>query len=416
MRLTRVLQCFSGREPLDIDPVLDSELGVSIPGMLKDRRIAVAVGSRGIDNLPRIVSGVVRFLRAKGADPFIIPAMGSHGGATADGQRAVLESLGISSQTMGVPVLSSMDTVEIPAGDLRNRIFMDRHAYQSDGVILINRVKPHTDYRASFESGLVKMAVIGLGKHEQAREIHRYGLAGLVELLPRTAERILDTGKILLGIAVVENARDQICLIKAIPPQEMIQSEPGLLNIAYDNMPSLPVDDIDILMVDQLGKNISGTGIDPNIIGRLKIPGHPDPPRPRIKMIIINDLTEESHGNAAGIGLGDIITRRLYDKIDPVSTYENVITSNFLERAKIPLVAENPRRAVEIARRAAGPLLPEQERIVRIKNTLSLEEIFLSPLLVKEARDQLEEVLGSEEIFDPSGELLPFQKASKASR
>ncbi len=237
-----------------------------------------------------------------------------------------------------------------------NPVFMDKNAYESDGVILINRIKPHTDYHAKYESGLVKMAVIGLGNEKQASAIHSYGVYGLSTLIPLTAKQIFSTGKILGGIALVENAYDDTMLVNVLKTDDFFEQEPVLLDIARKNMPALPVNDIDVLIIDQMGKDISGVGIDTNIIGRTKIVGQEEPENPNIKAIMVLDLTDHSHGNAIGIGLSDVITKKLYDKIDFSATYSNAVTSSFLERAKIPIVADNDKEAFEIALRSCGYL------------------------------------------------------------
>lgn len=408
LKLVKVKQKFRVDKIPDIKAAVEKEIkkcGIKIG---KGERIAIAVGSRGIANLRVMVKKLINIVKTAGAKVFIVPAMGSHGGATAKGQCEILASLGITAKNLNVPVKSSMEVVELPSRGLMNRLFMDKYAYHSDGVILINRVKPHTDYICPYESGLCKMSVIGLGNHLQALEIHRFGVKGLKEYIPASAKKIFSMGKIILGLAVVENALDETCIIKALKPEDILNREPGLLKEAYRNMPSLPVGKIDILIVDRLGKNISGTGMDPNIIGRLKIYGMAEPVKPDIKKIIVTDLTPESHGNALGIGFADLITERLYGKINISNTYENVITSNFLERGKIPLVAKSVQEAFDIARRAAGPLQSDKERIVRIKDTLNLEEVYVSEAIYKEIKEEVVVLGDPVDTFDSVGELLPF--------
>jgi len=284
---------------------------------------------------------------------------------------------------------------------------MDRHAWESDGVILINRIKPHTDFHGLFESGLVKMSVIGLGKEKQAYAMHCFGIHGLRDLIPPSSQRILATGKILLGIAIVENAYDETGLIEAIPANEIFAREPGLLALAKENMPRLPVDALDVLIVDQLGKNISGAGIDTNIIGRLRIDGEPEPPSPRIRSIVVTDLTPETHGNACGMGLADVVTRRFADKIDFKTTNTNIITSGFLERGKLPVVADSDRHAFEIALRAAGCRDVENARVIRIRDTLHLSDLLVSPAVLNEIKGgpNIEPVGDPIDLFDHSNAL-----------
>ena len=383
-KLIRIKQKFQDNR---LDDVIGSTAGElkKIGGSIKPgSRIAIAAGSRGIRNLAQVVAEAVRFIRSKNATPFIIPAMGSHGDATAEGQRGVLESYGITEDAMGAPVLSSMEVVELPFSDSPVKIYMDRYAYDSDGVILINRIKPHTDFHGRYESGLVKMAVIGLGKEKQASAIHDYGVYGLSDLIPEVAKRVLSTGKILGGIGLVENAFDETMMVRFLKGGEFMDIEPVLLDVARKNMPSLPVNDIDVLIIDKMGKDISGVGIDPNIIGRIKITGQKEPEKPVIKAIMVSDLTDASHGNATGVGLADVITRKLYDKIDLSATYVNAVTSSFIERAKIPVIAANDREAFSIALRSCGHLTGGNERIMRIKSTLHLDEIYISESILAE--------------------------------
>jgi hypothetical protein len=385
-QLAKIRQHFNNNSLPDIKGALSLELGRLRHLIKPGSRIAIAVGSRGIRNLALVVKEVADFIKENNAYPFIIPAMGSHGDATAEGQVAILEGYEITRKTMGVPVISSMEVVELDRGDSPVAVFMDRNVYESDGVILIGRIKPHTDFHDKYESGLVKMSVIGLGKEKQASAIHAYGVYGLSKLIPLVAKQIFLTGKILGGIALVENAYDDTMLVKALKTDEFFDQEPVLLDIARRNMASLPVNDIDVLIIDQMGKDISGVGIDTNIIGRIKITGQKEPDYPSIKAIIISDLTRASHGNAVGVGLADVITRKLYDKIDFSSTYKNAVTSSFLERAKIPVIAGSDKEAFEIALRSCGYLRKDEEKIVRIKDTLHLDEIYISQTILNSIR------------------------------
>lgn len=359
--------------------------GVQIP---RGAHITIAVGSRGIANLSVIVRTVVQCVKAMGGIPFIIPAMGSHGGATAEGQKKVLESYGITETTMNVPIKSAMEVVELPADGLPNKVYMDKLAYASGGTIVINRVKVHTAFHGDIESGLMKMCVIGLGKHKGALELHRYGLKGLRELIPPTARQILKHGKILLGLALAENAYEETALIQAVLPANFERTDQRMLQWVRANMPKLPVNQIDVLLVEEFGKHISGTGLDVNIIGRLKIAGEPEPESPRITSIILLDLPEKSHGNANGMGLADVVTRRFFEKINFQATYENVLTTGFLERGKLPVVAETEAQALEFALKACGINDPNQARIIRIKNTLVLDELWASLKVIEDLQGQ----------------------------
>jgi len=376
-----------------------------------DSRVAIAVGSRGIDSLAVIVRAAVSHVKQRGGVPFVVPAMGSHGGATAEGQREVLCGYGITEQSVGAPIHSSMEVAELPSGDLPVGVFMDRRAWGSDGVILINRIKPHTDYHGPYESGLVKMAVIGLGKHRQALEIHRYGVHGLRDLIPQCAKVILESEKILCGIGIVENAHDKACLIEALPGDQVLTREPTLLEQARQRMPSLPVEDIDVLVIDRMGKDISGCGVDPNIIGRIRIQGEQEPDSPRIKSIVVTDLTDASHGNALGTGLADVITRRLYEKIDLDVTYENAYTSSFLERAKLPVIAPTAAQALDFALRSCGAIPAGEERIIWIRDTLHLCELYVSAIVLREVSPSPEIETAGEPVamFDSEGGLVSWR-------
>ena len=410
IRLVKLRQKFDATELADPAAVLREQLNsldsVIHPGI----RVALAVGSRGIANLSAIVKSVCEYVSRRGASPFIVPAMGSHGGATAEGQREILRLYGICEETMGVPVRASMDVVALPQGDLPHGIFMDRHAYETDAVILINRIKPHTDYHGRYESGLMKMALIGLGKLEGALAVHQFGVRGLREMLGPGALQVLAAGKIVAGVGLVENALHNTMIVKVMRADQIPAEEPALLAAAAAAMPHLPVDDIDVLIIDRMGKNISGVGIDTNIIGRISVRGQADPESPRIKAIMVSDLTDESHGNAVGVGLADVITQKLYDKIDRRETYRNTITSGFMERGKIPIVAEHDRAAFEIALRSCGHTPAGHERIVRLLDTLSLQEMYVSKPIAAALRNSSHiEVFGQEtDLFDELGTLSTF--------
>ncbi len=373
-------------------------------------RIAIAVGSRGIADIVEIVRDVAEWVRGQGAEPFIVPAMGSHGGATAQGQERILRDYGVTEASTGAPVLSGMAVVELPQGTLPVKAYFDRKAFQADATIAINRIKVHTDYHGPYESGLMKMLVIGLGKQAQATAIHTHGVRGLREVIPQVARQILAHANVIMGVAIVENAYDQTMLVRAIPAQEIPDREPGLLAVARVNMPSLPVDELDILIIDEMGKDISGAGIDTNIIGRMMIAGEPEPDAPRIASIVVRDLTDVSRGNAVGVGLADVITRRLFEKINLKTTYANLITSTFLERGKIPIIAEDDLEAIGFAWRTAGSKAGDEVKVARIRNTLQLAEMYVSPAVLNEIRDDdAIEVTGpTVEPFDSAGELFPF--------
>ncbi|MDW7658665.1 MAG: DUF362 domain-containing protein [Bacillota bacterium] len=406
-KLIKVRQSFPTNQLTDIERTVRQEIdrvGLLItPGA----HIAITVGSRGIANLDRIVRATVDAVKARSASPFIIPAMGSHGGATAAGQTDVLAGYGITEAAVGAPVRSSMEVVELPQGSIGHKLYQDKLAYEADGIIVLNRVKVHTDFHGNTESGLLKMCVIGLGKHKQALAVHRYGVHGIRDLLPAAAEQIIRSSKIILGLGIVENAYDQTSVIRAVLPQEMRQEEMKLLDICRQNMPKLPIDQLNLLIVDQMGKEISGSGMDTNIIGRMAIRGEPEPVVPDIRTLVVTDLSAATHGNASGMGLADFITKRLQEKIDFQATYENILTSTFSERGKMPIVAETDRQAVGFAMRTWGPVDPEDAAIARIRDTLHLEYLYVSRPVLNQCA-QLEQLGDEQEQFDADGTLRPF--------
>ncbi len=343
--------------------------------------VAVTAGSRGISQIPEILRLIVNRIKYYGGKPIIVPAMGSHGGATSDGQTSLLAELGIFEETVGAPIVSSMDVVEI--GSLRNGmpVYMDKIAFQSDAIIVVNRIKPHPDFTSRYQSGLAKMTAIGLGKQAGADTIHRYGAYGLIELIPQAARLIVEKSPIVGGIAILENAYHEIATIKEVTPAGIAGDEEAkLLEMAYSLFPKIPLDDIDLLIVDELGKNISGTGMDAKTIGRVKVFGSQEPESPKIRTIVVLDITKESHGNAVGIGLADVTTQSVFERIDFESMYINSLTSGItgIQRAFIPIVAPNDRLAIYSALRACGRPDLQNARIVRIKNTLELELLDIS--------------------------------------
>ncbi len=373
-------------------------------GLKPGGRVAITAGSRGIANISLILRTVVDEVRARGFDPFLVPAMGSHGGATAQGQLALLAELGVTPERVGAPIHATMDVVELGQTEDGVPVYLDAHAAQADGIIVVNRVKPHTSFIGAVESGLHKMIAIGLGKERAAATLHGYGLRGLREFIPRVAQVTLARAPILLGLAILEDGYDQTTEIVGLTPPEIPAREPELLARAREMRARLPFDECDLLIVEQMGKDISGTGMDTAVIGRLYIRGEPDFPTPRIRWLVVLGLTPASHGNATGVGLADIITRRLYESIDLAATYKNVITSGFLERAKIPLIAETPQAAIDLALRLAG----RAPRVARIRDTLHLERIQVSEALLQAGPDHGDwEVITPPRAlrFDAQGEL-----------
>lgn len=409
LRTARVIRDRPRFELATLETSISSGL-MQLPPMNPGSEIAVAAGSRGVANIARITRATIDALKAMGIRPFIFPAMGSHGGATAEGQREVLASNGITEDSMGCPIRATMDVVELDSTNLEHPLYLDAFAAAADGILLVNRIKPHTDFHGPTESGLVKMSIIGAGKQRQAETMHNFGVRGLRDLIPLASERLISTGKIWGGIGIVENAYDETALVEIIAGNRIQEREPQLLDIARANMPSLPVDAIDVLIIDETGKNISGSGMDTNVIGRWYIPGEPEPETPRIRAIAVCDLTDESHGNAVGLGLADVITKRLSDKISIEKTNMNAITSGFMVRAKTPLAASSDAEAYRIALRTCTPLNPGSERVMRIRNTLHLSEVQVSAVISSEleGRDDIEWLGGFQPAFDDQGNLRPW--------
>ena len=371
--------------------------------------VAVTAGSRGIANIFQITATIIEELKKLGARPFIVPAMGSHGGATAEGQIEVLAGYGITEDSVGAPIRSSMEVVKI--GEIKDHVpvLMDKIALRSDAIVVVNRIKPHTSFRGPFESGLMKMLAIGLGKHEGASLVHSFGSRGLREMVPEAARVMMSKANFVLGVGILENAYDETARIVVLDPEDFEKEEPRLLEEARHLMPRLPFDEIDILIVDELGKNISGTGMDTNIIGRLLIRGEKEFEKPRINKIIVLDVTPASHGNTLGVGLADITTRRLVNKIDYHAMYTNALTAGFLNRVFVPFTCETDKEAIATAIGTFKRKDPGRLKVMRIKNTLKIERLYISkPLLQKaRARDDIQ-ILGEMEPmeFDVQGSLM----------
>jgi|YNPBryantNP2012_1023418.scaffolds.fasta_scaffold01292_9 hypothetical protein len=377
------------------------------PGM----SVAVTAGSRGIANIPLILATVVAELKRMAARPFLVPCMGSHGGATAAGQVEVLESLGITEATVGCPIRSSMEAVQIGVTAEGIPVFQDRLAFEADGIVVVNRIKAHTDFSGPVESGLMKMLTIGLGKHQGALAAHRHAIRYTYRaVIVSMAREIIRRAPLLFGLGVVENARDETAIVAAAWPEQFEEIEQSLLQRARAMMARLPFHQLDVLVVDRMGKEISGSGMDTNVLGRRIVFGEAEPESPRITRIAVCDLTAASHGNAIGIGLADFTTQRLADKIDRRQTYINGLTSGSPERARLPMVAANDREAVEWALLTCGAVDTARARLVRIQDTLHLERFYASEALWPEiAADPRLKVVGewAPLAFDAEGRLAP---------
>lgn len=350
-------------------------------------KIGITIGSRGITNIKLIAKEIISELKNLNASPFILPAMGSHGGANSEGQKDVLASYGITEKEMGVPIMASMDVIQIGKVE-ETPIYFSKVAMEADGILALNRVKMHTDFKSDLvESGMSKILAIGLGKAKGASSIHSLGVYGLKNVTPRAVELIITRAPIVQGIGILENSYDQTMKISFVPPEDIIRSDSELLKISKEAMPTLPIDELDVVIVQEIGKNISGTGFDTNVIGRLYINGEKEIEKPNIKRLVVFDITEESHGNALGIGLADVTTRQLINKINYKDMYTNAITSTFLNRAKIPIIADTEKEAVEIALKTCGRLEQNGLKLIIIKNTLNLEYLYVSKAVWNEIKD-----------------------------
>lgn len=387
-RMVRVKQLLdhSHYEPEEIPAIVHRELDRPEmrarirPGM----RVAVTCGSRGVANIAIITKAIVDFVKECGAEPFVFPAMGSHGGATAEGQIGILTGYGVTEDFLGCPILSSMEVVQV--GNREDNgwpVYVDKYAAEADGIILCGRVKAHTAFRGPYESGILKMAVIGMGKQKGAEQVHQDGFLKMGTDLPEIARVIFQNTNILGAVALGENAFDETCIIEGLLKEEIFDREPDILTRTKARLGKIFFDDIDVLVVDHIGKDISGDGMDPNITGRFAVP-HVQGEK-NVQHIAVLDLTEETHGNCNGLGLSDVTTARLVNKIDVDATYPNVVTSTVLCTPRIPLFARSDEDCIKIALRTCNFIDREHPRIVHIQDTMRLEEIEISEAMLEEA-------------------------------
>ncbi|MBX0293276.1 DUF362 domain-containing protein [Haloarcula nitratireducens] len=369
-----------------------------LDGLSEGDTVAVGVGSRGIHAIDDITRAVVERLAERGFDPVIVPAMGSHGGATPDGQREVLEALGITEAELDASIDARMDTervATVTVGETEMPVYLSVAALEADAVLVVNRVKAHTNFTGPVESGLTKMTVVGLGKQRGAKSFHSTAIAeGYLETLKPALSAIEDAAPLVGGIALVENFHEEIAHVEAVPAGSFIEREPALLERAYEEMPTLPIDDVDLLVVDELGKEISGAGMDTNVIGRYRVLNAPDPETPSIDIIYARGLTEATKGNGIGIGLADLTRKAALDQLDFRKTYANTFTSGSLAKGQLPVVAPDDEFALRAALSALGGYDPETVRILWIENTQDLGELHVSePVLadLPEAATVLEE-------------------------
>lgn len=417
--LVLLRQRFPRPRVADRDVAIRAALEVSsaLTALQPGARVAVAVGSRGVADIALIVTALVAQLRQRQLDPFIVPAMGSHGGATDDGQREVLRSLGVTPEQVGAPIVSSLDVDAL--GTLPNGlpVYIDRAAHGADGIVVVNRIKPHTDFGAAIESGLAKMIAIGLGKHAGALAVHSWGIAGLAEHIPAVAQHVVARAPFVLGLAVIENAYDEVAEIVGVPPEGFGgEIERELLVRAKSLMARLPWDTLDVLVVDTLGKDLSGSGMDTNIIGRMRMVDEPKPTATSITNIVALDITDGSHGNAIGVGLADFMPLRLAQRIDFQAMYTNAITAGVISgnSCKLPMLLATDRDAIAAALHMCGQPDLRTVRFARTPSTLNLEYLLASPSAVATLRAGSDvEVVGAPLPFalQPDGAVLPFAVA-----
>ncbi len=410
--MVRIKQHFNTSPVKDIPARVRAELARIQPEKIiaRGNTVAITAGSRGIANLAVVLGEIVRELKKIGAKPFIIPAMGSHGGATPEGQKKILEHYGVTQKSMGVPIKSSLSVVQIGSTPDGIPVYLDRNASKADHIVVVNRVKPHTDFKGKFESGLMKIMAIGLGKQKGADLYHNAIVRqGHYPVFLAVAREILQRCPIAFGVALVENQRDETQIIRAIPAAEIEATEYQLLRKAKRLFPRIPVDPIDLLIVDQMGKEISGTGMDQNVIGRSVIPYHRPWTQTDIMRIFVRDLTADSEGNATAIGNADFTTKRLVDKIDRQATYMNAVTSSCPEAVRIPPYYDSDREVIDTALKTIGLVEPQNARIVHILDTLRLEEMYVSVAMLAEVEKRKDiSVIGSPGPmkFDAKGNLV----------
>lgn len=411
-RFYEVTVDFPRRDPVpDLVSTLTTLLeSLPLTGRLQpSQSVAVTAGSRGIADVVPVLATVVAFLKTRGAEPFLFPAMGSHGGATSEGQTAVLARLGITAESVGAPVRSSMETVHLATTPEGVPVYQDRLAHRTDWVVVVNRVKRHTGFAGATGSGMLKMLAVGAGKHLGAQTVHRHGVTlGYENAIVAAGRAALSRTRVLCGVGLIEDAYGKTAEVRACLPESLETTDRELLAASLPLTPKLPVDDLDLLVVDRMGKNISGTGMDTHVIGRIRTAGSPEPATPRIRRVFVRDLTPETGGNAIGVGLADFATDRLVDQIDLGATYTNCLTSQTPEKARIPVHYPSDRQCIERALETAGAVPTDELRIIRILDTLHLSRLVASEAVVHliESRPEVK-VLGEVPWqYDGDGNLL----------
>lgn len=404
-KMYKVRQIYDGQRIEDLVGHIKAQMSAMKGGeKYKDKRLAITVGSRGIPKLDLMVKTICSVLKEWGAKPFIVPAMGSHSGATAEGQLEMLATYNISETSMGVPILSSMEVVEYGAMPDGTPLFCDKYAWESDGIIVFNKVKPHTDFRGKHESGLAKMIAIGLGKHKGASIFHLKGFSCFPEALPEAANIFLEKAPVAFGVGLVQNAYDEICNVDFCEGKDIVKLDAELQEISKAKIPAFKFKQLNVLVIDEIGKNISGNGHDPNIVGRNNSGDFPEVLS--LQRLFIRGLTAESHHNGCGLSCADITTRRCLNDVDWVTSWINVVTANRLNGGRIPVYMNTDLEALRLALRTCDDIDFERPRVARIKNTLHMDEIWVSEALYEEikTRDDIEFIDGPFEFeFDADG-------------
>jgi len=364
---------------------------------IEGKKIGITVGSRGINNIVSIIKTISEFIISKGGITYLIPSMGSHGSGIIDGQLAILKSLGITEKSTASKIINNIDSLLLGNSQFGIPVFVNKNVLDLDGIVVVNRVKPHTDFEGSIESGICKMLAIGLGGPKGAYTVHSYALhKGYEQTIIDVAKTMVDKLNIIFMVGLIENRKGQLAKAQVINPKEIFVEEPKLLALSKKMHAKLPVDKLDVLIIDEIGKDISGTGMDTKIVGRIMVKGQKEPEKPTISRIVVLDITDKSHGNAIGLGLADIITRRVFNKIDLNTTAFNSVGSMSPEQGRIPVVMDSDKSAVNAALDSLGAIKHEESRIIHIRNTLFMEEMEVSLPLLKElsSRDSIR-ILGT---------------------
>ncbi len=406
-KVVKVKQFFNNDVEENVEDKLMEELITKNIPIAPGNRIAITCGSRGLDQYIPVVRTIVKFVESKGGIPFLVPAMGSHGGATAEGQTKVLAGYGITEETVGAPVVSSMEVTKIGVTDKGLGVYIDKNACEADGIILYNRVKPHTSFRGKIESGLIKMLAIGLAKQKGAEATHFLKYENMAENIVSIGKIALDKLNVVCGVSTIENGYNHVAEVHVSSKDEIFAKELEYLERAWSKMPCIALDKIDVLIVGEIGKEISGTGMDTNIIGRFHTPAATGGPT-TVKLGVL-DVTEKSEGNANGMGLADFIPKHMYDKIDFTSTYVNTLTSTEPSSSRMPMVLDDDHRVFQACVKLCGQVNNNDIRMVIIRSTKYLDEVYMSKAAVEAAVMPIETIGEYEEVkFDENGKMILF--------